>query len=120
MADKFDAERNQVAEVPEEATRPAEHESDRKLGISMLAKVAFAVVIVSALIISISSFMKANQLKKQSEEIDAQIAAYKADVRRFIYDINRNPDEAYIAEQAQKLLDRYPPDADIYYNGVND
>lgn len=121
MPKRFESDDNRVS-IPPETPQAPEHEADRdrKLGLSMLAKVALGAVIIASLVISITCVMKANQLQKQYEEMEGQVDAYEEDIKKLIYDINRNADDEYIAEQAKEFYNRYFPDEDLYYNNVND
>ncbi len=93
---------------------------ERKLGISMLMKVALASVVLASLIISISCVMRANQLQRQSEELQNQLDDYNERIKRLIRYINKDVDEDYIIQYAREFYDLYFPDEDIYYNDVNE
>ena len=121
MADRFDFEQKDmtVAEPEEAAVQPAP-DPDKRLGKSMLAKVALAAVLVASLIISIANLMVTNQLRDQTDEYQAQIDDYKKKIAELKYFINKEVDDEYIIEYARKYLDMYFPDEEIYYNDVND
>lgn len=119
MAREFDSDQKQVSTATE-SPDPTPREEERRVGTSMLAKVALAVGVLSALVISIALVMQTNQLRKQTEELEEQVDAYNEDLKRLIYDINREADDQYIIDQARRLWDRYFPDEEIYYNDVND
>ncbi len=103
-----------------EPPSPPVHENERRLGLSMLMKVALAAVVISSLVISISCVMRANQLEKQSRELEQQLDEYNEKIKRLVYYINKEVDDEYIIEYAREYLDLYFPDEDIYYNDVNE
>ena len=102
-----------------EPTALSTAETERGLGRSMLVKVALATVLVASLIISIANLMVANQLRDQTDEYEAEIAAYKEKISRLKYYINKEADDDYIVEYAREYLDMYFPDEEVYYNDVN-
>ncbi len=104
-----------VAEAP-----GAPHEAERKEGMSMLMKVTLAVVLLSSLIITISCVMRANQLRRESEELEAELNDYKDKVKELVYYINKEVDEGYIVDYAREHFDMFFPDEDVYYNDVNE
>ncbi len=104
----------------EESPAPRESDSEKKLGISMLMKLALAAVVISSLVISISCLMKANQLSQQSEELMEQIEEYKEENKELKYFIDKEVDEEYIIWYARKYLNMHFPDEDVYYNDVNE
>ena len=95
-------------------------ESEKSLGKSMLMKVALASLLVAALVISISNVMRANQLRAQAEELQAEYDKLKEENRKLQYFLNKEVDEDYIIEYARDVLGMYFPDEDVYYNDVND
>ncbi len=95
-------------------------EVEKKLGMSMLTKIALVVLVLSSFIISISCVMKANQLTREAEEMKNEIAVYKEGIREIKDLIDREVDDEYIAEIARKYFDMYFPDEDVFYNDVND
>jgi len=103
----------------ERAVTPAP-ESEKSLGKSMLMKVALASLLVAALVISISNVMRANQLRAQAEELQAEYDKLKEENRKLQYFLNKEVDEDYIIEYARDVLGMYFPDEDVYYNDVND
>ena len=121
MTEGFDFETNEISVMAEEepvvTTTP---DPDKRLGKSMLVKVALAVVLVASLVISIANLMVANQLRDQTDEYQAQIDDYRKKIAELKYFINKDVDEEYIIEYARKYLDMYFPDEEIYYNDVND
>ena len=122
MANRFDDERGELeavsTEKPDSESTPAE--TERKLGKTMLMKVAMASVILATLIISIANLMVANQLRDQTDEYQAEIDDYKEKIARLKYYINKEVDDEYIIEYAREYLDMYFPDEEIYYNDVNE
>ncbi len=104
----------------EEPALPHSPDHETKLGMSMLMKIALAVVLVSSLIISISCLMKANQLAAQTAELESEVAAYNEKIKKLKYDINREVDDQYIIDYAREYLNMHFPDEDVYYNDVND
>ena len=99
---------------------PPSAKSEKNLGKSMLMKVALASVLVASLVISIANLMKANQLRDQTDEYQAEIRDYKEKIARLKYYINKDVDDEYIIEYAREYLDMYFPDEEIYYNDVNE
>ena len=106
------------SETPtEDATKP---EAESKLGRSMLMKVALASVLVVALVISIANVMRANQLRAQAEEMQAEYERLREENKKLQYFLNKEIDEDYIIEYARDVLGMYFPDEDVYYNDVNE
>ena len=121
MTERFESEQNQPAVIdPYAETPPPAIETDKRVGRSMLMKVALASVVVAALIISIANLMVTNQLRAQTDEYEAEIKDYKEKIARLKYYINKEVDDEYIIEYAREYLDMYFPDEDIYYNDVNE
>ena len=121
MAQHYDRPEDTRQDLPltsDDRTPPAP-ESEKSLGRSMLMKVALASLLIASLIISISNVMRANQLRDQTDEYEAEIAAYKEKISRLKYDINKEADDDYIVEYAREYLDMYFPDEEVYYNDVN-
>ncbi len=109
------------AETPDAARLDDRHdESEKKLGMSMLMKIALFVLVISSFIISISCVMKANQLSRQAEEMEKEIDAYEEGIKKIKYYLNEEVDDEYIIKYAREYLDMYFPDEDVYYNDVND
>ncbi len=103
---------------PQDRARPAD--AEKKLGMSMLMKVALGALIVSSLIISISCLMKANQAAREAEEVRAECEDMKDRIERMNYYINEEVDDAYIAEFAREMYDMFFPDEEVNYNDVNE
>ena len=111
--------RQDLPVTPNDTTPPAP-ESEKSLGRSMLMKVALASLLIASLIISISNVMRANQLRSQAEELQAEYDKLKEENRKLQYFLNKEVDEDYIIEYARDVLGMYFPDEDIYYNDVNE
>ena len=120
MTERYDPEENRPATVEQPADTPPPAEAEKRVGKSMLMKVALASVVVAALIISIANLMVTNQLRAQTDEYQAEIQDYKEKIARLKYFINKEVDDEYIIEYAREYLDMYFPDEDIYYNDVNE
>ena len=103
------------SEMPSTPVPEDNVEGETKLGLSMLAKVALAVVILVSLIISISCLMKFNQLETQRKELEAELDIYNEAVRELQDIINSPMDDDYIIQQAKDKLGYYFPDENIYY-----
>ncbi len=98
--------------------RPAE--AEKKLGMSMLMKIALGALLLSSLIISITCLMITNQRKRQIEEMKEEKAEYLELIKQLKYYVDANPDDQYIEDIARKLYDMYYPDEEVQYNDVND
>lgn len=98
--------------------RPAEVE--KKLGVSMLMKIALAVLVVSSLVISISCLMQANQLRREADELQAEVDDHNERIKKLKYYLEKEVDDEYIAKYAREYLNMYFPDEDVYYQDVND
>jgi cell division protein FtsB len=120
MAKRFDTEQEQITVIRAEDPVSPAADTEKRVGKSMLMKVALASVVVAALIISIANLMVANQLRAQTDEYQAEIREYKEKIARLKYFINKEVDDEYIIEYAREYLDMYFPDEDIYYNDVNE
>lgn len=121
MEERFESEQNDLQVVnPDEQSAPPAPDTEKRLGKSMLMKVALASLVIASLIISISCVMRANQLRAQTDELQAQIDDYNEKISRLIYYINKDVDDEYIIEYARENLDMFFPDEEIYYNDVNE
>ncbi len=107
-------------ETPAAPTDARPTESEKKLGMSMLTKIALVILVLSSFVISISCVMKANQLSREAEEMKNEIAEYKEGIQKIKYFLNEEVDDEYIAKIAREYFDMYFPDEDVYYNDVND
>jgi cell division protein FtsB len=120
MADRFDPEKNELQVTPEEQPIALKQDPDKSLGKSMLMKVALASVLVAALVISIANVMRANQLRAQTEELQAEYERLREENKKLQYFLNKEIDEDYIIAYARDVLGMYFPDEDVYYNDVNE
>ena len=120
MAKRFDTEQEQITVIQTADSVSPAADTEKRVGKSMLMKVALASVVVAALIISVANLMVANQLRAQTDEYQAEIQDYKEKIARLKYFINKEVDDEYIIEYAREYLDMYFPDEDIYYNDVNE
>lgn len=121
MTECFDSEQTDltVAEPNEQMQSPI-RDSEKSLGKSMLTKVALASVLVASLVISIANLMVTNQLRDQTDEMQAEYDKLKEENRKLQYFLNKEVDEDYIIEYARDVLGMYFPDEEIYYNDVNE
>ena len=122
MAQKFDRPEDMRQDLPvtsQDNPATSERENEKSLGRSMLMKVALASLLVAALVISISNVMRANQLRAQAQEMQAEYEKLKEENRKLQYFLNKEVDENYIIEYARDVLGMYFPDEDVYYNDDN-
>ena len=122
MAQKFDRPEDMRQDLPvtsQDSPAPSERENEKSLGRSMLMKVALASLMIAALVISISNVMRANQLRAQAQEMQAEYEKLKEENRKLQYFLNKEVDENYIIEYARDVLGMYFPDEDVYYNDDN-
>ena len=117
----LDREQTELSPVEEDAqdSAPAS-KSEKNLGKAMLMKVALASVLLASLVISVANIMKANQLRDQTDEYEAEIREYREKISRLEYYLNEEVDEEYIIKYAREYLGMYFPDEEIYYNDVNE
>ncbi len=115
-----DRDQNAVLQVSTEDTIAKTPDPERKLGMSMLMKVALAAVLLSSFVISISCLMKANQLQNESRELQDEITEYNEKIKQLKYFINKEVDDEYIIQYAREYLNMHFPDEEIYYGDVND
>lgn len=123
MAKPFDRpedENNELQVSDTEKTPSPVSESEKSLGKSMLMKVALASLLIAALIISIANVMRVNQLRAQTEELQAEYERLREENKKLQYFLNKEVDEDYIIEYARDVLGMYFPDEDVYYNDVNE
>lgn len=121
MEERFDSEQKKLQTIDHnEPTPTTASDSEKSLGKSMLMKVALASVLVASLIISIANLMVTNQLRDQTDEMQAEYDRLKEENRRLQYFLNKEVDEDYIIEYARDVLGMYFPDEDVYYNDVNE
>ena len=118
--DRFEDVRQDLPVTAEDRPVPADTDSEKSLGKSMLMKVALASLLIASLIISISNVMRSNQLRAQAEEMQAEYDKLKEENRKLQYFLNKEVDENYIIEYARDVLGMYFPDEDVYYNDVNE
>lgn len=121
MAENFSSDKNEIVaseEQPQTDVKP--REAERRLGTSMLVKVALAAVIISSLIISVVCVMTANQLYAERDVLQTKIDKVQDSIESKLYFLNKPVDDNYIIEYARKYLNMFFPDEDIYYNDVND
>ena len=118
--DRYEETGQDLPVTSNERPVPPPAESEKSLGRSMLMKVALATLLVASLVISISNVMRANQLRAQAEEMQAEYDKLKEENRKLQYFLNKEVDEDYIIEYARDVLGMYFPDEDVYYNDVNE
>lgn len=97
-----------------------EDTSDRGVGVSMLTRLALAVVVIVSLIICITSLMRYNKLEEERAELEAQIDVYDKDIAEKEYLIDAPIDDDYIVRIARDKLGLFFPDEVVYYNDMND
>jgi len=115
MADNRDPQWNHQLVSPASEQPAPQVDQDEKLGLSMLAKVALAVVVLVSLIISISCLMQFNRLEEQRKELEAELSEYNEAIRELQEIINSSDDNEFIIQQAKDKLGYYFPDENIYY-----
>ena len=123
MEQPYDRPEDREQELPvtsDDNTTPPAPDPEKSLGRSMLMKVALASLLVASLIISISNVMRANQLRSQAEELQAEYDKLKEENRKLQYFLNKEVDEDYIIEYARDVLGMFFPAEDVYYNDVNE
>ena len=120
MAKHIDPYKDELQVTREDPPVAPKQDPDKSLGRSMLMKVALASVLVVALVISIANVMRANQLRAQAEEMQAEYERLREENKKLQYFLNKEIDEDYIIEYARDVLGMYFPDEDVYYNDVNE
>ncbi len=115
-------DREQPVVVSEETTdaAPRSAEAEKKLGLSMLTKIALGALVISSLIICITSIMIYNQNKREVVETQEEKTKYTELVKKLKYYLDEDVDDEYIEDIARDLYDMFYPDEDVYYNDVND
>lgn len=119
MNKNFDERRFSQLELNPKA-QAAEDAADRGVGVSMLTRLALAVVVIVSLIICITSLMRYNKLEEERAELQAQIDAYDKDIAEKEYLIDAPIDDDYIIRIARDKLGLFFPDEVYYYNDMND
>ena len=94
----------------------SEQEQDSQQGLSMLAKLALASVVIASLVISIVCLMQFNSLKEDRDELQRQIDDFNEKNARLQYYINGDYDDEFIAEYVREHFNYHFPDEEIYYN----
>lgn len=109
---------NQLVEQTGEAPASSP-DKEKRLGVSMLTRVALAVVVIASLIISVTCVMKFNQLEAEKQELQAKLDDYNQKIAELQYLLNQPMNEEYIVRVAKERLGLYFPDEVIYYNKQN-
>ena len=122
MAENFSSDKNEVVASEEQPKTEVKqtYEAERRLGTSMLVKVALAAVIISSLIISVVCVMTANQLYAERDVLQTKIDKVQDSIESKLYFLNKPVVDNNFIEYARKYLNMFFPDEDIYYNDVND
>jgi cell division protein FtsB len=94
----------------------AEMTEDRGVGVSMLTRLALAVVVIASLVICITSLMRYNKLEEDRAELQAQIDAYDKDIAEKEYLIDARIDDNYIIRIARDRLGLFFPDEIVHFN----
>ena len=93
--------KNQMVE-PSHRETYARREQDAKLGMSMLGKIALAVVIAVSLIISISCVMQFNRLEEEKDRLAKQLEENNDKMAEIQYWVNHTVDDEYIEKFAKE------------------
>ena len=120
MDEKFSSEMQEIVVPQAEIPVSPPQEMERKLGLSMLTKVALAAVIISSLIITVVCVMTANQLYAEKDVLLTKIDSVQDSIESKLYFLNKPVDDNYIIEYARKYLNMFFPDEEIFYNDVNE
>lgn len=108
------------AVLPADAsTAEIEADSEKKQGISLLARIALAVVVIVSLIISVVSIMRYNELETRRDELQRDIERYDQENDELEQLIKAPVDKDYIARMARERLGLHYPDEDVYYSRYN-
>lgn len=99
MAEKYG--KHQVAESPEIAEARDNSEETRR-GMSLLAKLALTVTVVTALIICVVSVMNDNRNREEIDSLKMQLEAYNEKMAEIQYWINQEVDDEYIEKFAKE------------------
>ncbi len=95
--------KNDIVEQTEQDVDLAmDRERETQLGMSMLAKVALAVVILVSLIISITCVMRFNRLEEEKESLKAQLQTNKELIAEIQYWKDHPVDDEYIEKFAKE------------------
>lgn len=94
----------------------AEVTEDRGVGVSMLTRLALAVVVIVSLIICITSLMRYNKLEEERAELQAQIDAFDKDIAEKEYLIDAPVDENYIVRIARDRFGLFFPNEVFHVN----
>lgn len=93
--------------------------SEERQGLSILARAALGIVVITALIISVTSVMRYNELETRKRELQAQVEACDEDIAELQYLINAPMDEEYVARVAREKLHLCYPDEELFYSGIH-
>ena len=98
-----------------EAYTPAQDaDTEKRRGVSLFARVALA-----AVVISVSSIMRFNELEEQKRELQAEIEHCNDDISEKQQLLNAPVDRDYIARMARERLGLHFPDENVYYSRTN-
>lgn len=103
----------QVKRLPQNA------DPEKRRGLSLLGRVALAVVVLASLTISVASIMQYNELEARKDELQAEIDQYDDENQELEQLIKAPVDDDYIARMARERLGLHYPDEDVYYSRYN-
>lgn len=108
-----------VLPADDASTAEIEADSEKRQGISLLARIALAVVVIVSLIISVVSIMRYNELETRRDELQRDIERYDQENDELEQLIKAPVDKDYIARMARERLGLHYPDEDVYYSRYN-
>ena len=113
------AEKGKYGLVDAQTDVAPDAESEKRRGVSLIARIALTVVVVVSLIISVSSIMRYNELEEQKAVLQDQIDRCNDDIAEKQQLINAPVDREYIARMARERLGLHFPNEDVYYSRIN-
>ncbi len=85
-----------------------------------LLKLLLGILVIAALVMFVTGMIKYGQLSRESERLEQEAEAYRAEIEEIEYLIDSPVDYEYIIRIAREKLGMYLPDEIVYHNDVNE
>ena len=85
-----------------------------------LLKLLLGILVIAALVMFVTGMIKYGQLSRESERLEQEAEAYRAEIEEIEYLIDSPVDYEYIIRIARERLGMYLPDEIVYHNDINE